>query len=220
MLHLKEFKNLSESEIINRILDGEKHLYEIIVRKYNPYLYKVGRSYNYNHEDTQDLMQETYIDAFKNLNQFEQRSNFKTWLTRIMLNNCYRKKEKAAFKNEVSEEYANEYATPLFGDDSSYDTGKQVRKEELKSIIENALGLIPEDFRMVFSLREINGFNVAETADLLNISEANVKVRLNRAKTMLRELLEKSHEILELYEFNLIHCDPFTAKLMNEIHSH
>src|SRR5690348_5991449 len=64
-------EKLTESEIINRIATGEKSLYELIVRRYNPHLYKVGRSYNYNHEDTQDLMQDTFIDAYRNLQQFE-----------------------------------------------------------------------------------------------------------------------------------------------------
>ena len=88
------FEKFTEAEIIRRILDGEKAMYEIIVRRFNPYLYKIGRSYNYNHEDTQDLMQDTFVDAYKNLLQFEGRSNFKTWIIRIMMNNCYRKGKK------------------------------------------------------------------------------------------------------------------------------
>lgn len=216
-MHHGETNHLNEDEIIGRIIAGEKSLYEVIVRKYNPYLYKVGRSYNYSHDDTEDLMQETYIDAFKNLKHFEGRSNFKTWMTRIMLNNCYRKKEKSSFKNEISDEDIDEKQTPLFSN-SDFDTAKQVRKDELKLIIENALSEVPEEFRMVFSLREINGFSVAETSELLNISESNVKVRLNRAKHLLREILEKSHEIPELYEFHLVHCGPFTSKLMDRVH--
>ena len=72
---------------------GETALYEIIIRRYNPYLYKTGRSYGYNHQDTEDLMQETFINAYTNLKKFENRSSFKTWVTRIMLNNCFQKKE-------------------------------------------------------------------------------------------------------------------------------
>ena len=60
----------SETDIIKQILAGDKSLYEIIVRRYNPYLYKLGRSFNFNHEDTQDLMQDTYIDAYRNLTNF------------------------------------------------------------------------------------------------------------------------------------------------------
>lgn len=212
---MESFEKYSEKEIIERILNGEKKLYEIIVRRFNPYLYKIGRSYNYDHENTQDLMQETYIDAYKNLQHFEGRSNFKTWIVRIMMNNCYRKKEKSNYKNEIMED-VNEQSTPMFTS-SSNDAHKVIHNRELGSIIENALESIPEDYRMVFSLREINGFNVAETADLLSISEANVKVRLNRAKEMLRNQLEKTYTASELYEFNLVYCDAMVERVMSKI---
>lgn len=213
---MKQFYQLTEAEIIRRILNGEKPLYEIIVRRFNSYLYKVGRSYNYNHEDTQDLMQDTYIDAFKSLAQFEQRSNFKTWLIRIMLNNCYRKKQKFSFKNEFAYETINENVTPMFTH-SNNDAQKEINSRELGHIIETSLAELPEDYRMVFSLREMTGLNVSETATLLNISEANVKVRLNRAKSMLRNQIEKSYAADELFEFNLCYCNPFTERVMNKI---
>ena len=102
---MQQFEKYTETEIIGRILKGEKALYEIIVRRFNPYLYKIGRSYNFNHEDTEDLMQDSFVDAYKNLSQFEGRSGFKTWIIRIMLNNCFRKKEKSSFKNEIMKEH-------------------------------------------------------------------------------------------------------------------
>ncbi|MBS1579183.1 MAG: sigma-70 family RNA polymerase sigma factor [Bacteroidetes bacterium] len=209
------FETLSETEITQRILDGEKPLYEIIVRRFNPYLYKIGRTYNYNHEDTQDLMQDTFIDAYKNLSQFEGRSNFKTWIIRIMMNNCYRKKQKLSFKNEIMQD-ANDASTPLFVS-SNNNTDKVVHNKELGNVIEKALEKIPFDYRVVFSLREISGLNVAETSELLNISETNVKVRLNRAKTMLREQLEKIYSANELYEFNLIYCNAIVENVMKKI---
>jgi RNA polymerase sigma-70 factor (ECF subfamily) len=212
MVSIEKF---TEAEIIGRVIEGEKALYEMIVRRFNPYLYKVGRSYNYNHEDTQDLMQETFIDAYKNLAQFESRSDFKTWIIRIMLNNCYRKREKASFKNEIMQD-VNDSSTPLFTS-ANNDTDKMVQNHELGHIIENALGKIPFDYRMVFSLREINGLNVAETASLINISEVNVKVRLNRAKAMLRDEIEKTYSTHELFEFNLIHCNAVVENVMKRI---
>lgn len=213
---VKQFEKLSEAEIIERILKGEKPLYEIIVRRFNPYLYKIGRSYNYNHEDTQDLIQDTYVDAFKSLSQFESRSNFKTWLIRIMLNNCYRKKEKFSFKNEYAQAEINENVKPMFNN-SNNDVNKHIHNRELGHIIEESLGKIPDDYRMVFSLREISGLNVAETASLLDISETNVKVRLNRVKSMLRNEIEKSYSADEIFEFNLIYCDALTEKVMRTI---
>ncbi|MBI2284123.1 MAG: sigma-70 family RNA polymerase sigma factor [Bacteroidetes bacterium] len=208
-------EQLTETEIIRRILNGEKALYEIIVRRFNPYLYKVGRSYNYHHEDTQDLIQETFIDAYKHLSQFEGRSEFRTWLIRIMLNNCYRKKGKASFTSEIMQEL-NDQAQPLFTN-ADTDTEKMVQNRELGHIIENALGKMPYDYRMAFSLREISGLPVAETASLLQISEANVKVRVNRAKTMLRREIEKTYSASELFEFNLVYCDRIVAQVMQQI---
>ena len=208
-------EKLTETEIILRIINGEKALYEIIVRRFNPHLYKIGRSYNYTHQDTQDLMQETFIDAYKNLFQFEGRADFKTWIIRIMMNNCYRKRSKSSFKNEIMQD-ANEYATPMFPNRNN-DTDKIIQNRELARIIESALGKIPFDYRMVFSLREINGLNVAETAEMLNITEANVKVRLNRAKTMLRGEIENTYSANELFEFNLIYCDAIVENVMKKI---
>lgn len=205
-------KELSEQEVIQRILSGDNALYEIIVRRFNPYLYKIGRSYNYNHEDTQDLMQDTFVDAYKNLSQYENRSSFKTWIVRIMLNNCFRKKEKFSFKNEIMQDI-NDHSKPMFQHEHS-DTQKIIHNRELGNVIENALSNIPEDYRMIFSLREINGFNVAETADLLQVSQANVKVRLNRAKAMLRTEIQKSYSARELYEFHAVYCNAMVEKVM------
>ncbi|MCB0708618.1 MAG: sigma-70 family RNA polymerase sigma factor [Chitinophagaceae bacterium] len=213
MVTLKEF---TEAEIIDRIIKGEKPLYEIIVRRYNPYLYKIGRSYNFNHDDTQDLMQDTYINAFKSLSQFEKRSNFKTWIIRIMLHNCYHKKQKSSFKNEITNEIINENAAPMFTH-SNNNTQHEIQNRELGHILEKTLLTLPEDYRLVFSLREINGLSVAETSSLLDISESNVKVRLNRAKAMMRAKIEKSYAAEELFDFNLRYCNPFTEKVMNII---
>ena len=89
------------------------------------------------------------------------------------------------FKNIITAEIT-ENSTPMFSNNQHTDTNNSVMNRELNFVIENALQQIPIDYRLVFSLREINGLNILETADALNISEANVKVRLNRAKSMLR----------------------------------
>ncbi len=205
----------NEACLIEEIIRGRKELYEIIIRKYNPYLYKIGRSYQYNHADTEDLMQDTFIDAYRNLNQFRGRSSFKTWITRIMLNNCYHQKRKSSYKNEIPRELYEE-SKPMYANTNDQ-TGRVVRSHELRHIVEEALMQLPLPYRMVFSLREMNQINVAETASLLDISEANVKVRLSRAKAMLREHIEKSYSPTDLFEFNLIHCDPMVERVMQEI---
>lgn len=215
---MKAFEQYTDIEIIQKILEGEFALFEILIRRNNSFLYKTGRSYNYNHEDTQDLMQDTFIDAYSNLIKFENRASFKTWIIKIMLNNCFRKKQKFSFKNEVANEISDK-SIPMFSNHPHTDTNKTVVNRELSLVIENALKQVPLDYRMVFSLREINGLNVLETAEALSISEANVKVRLNRAKTMLRKEIEKSYTAEDIFEFNLVYCDAITSNVMNKLKS-
>ncbi|HTO15008.1 MAG TPA: sigma-70 family RNA polymerase sigma factor [Edaphocola sp.] len=214
---METLEQLTEQEIISRIINGEQSLFELIVRRFNPYLYKIGRSYDYNHDDTQDLMQDTFVDAYKSLAKFEGRSSFKTWISRIMLNHCYKKRNKSSFKNEIMKEI-NENSKPLFHQ-SNQETSTIVQNNELGNIIEKALMQIPEKYRMVFAIREINNMSVAETAELLNITESNVKVRLNRAKTMLQEIITESYAAEELYEFHARYCDKMVNRVMNIINT-
>ena len=214
---LKQADTISEIELINRIRKGERELFEILIRRNNPYLYKLGMSYGYKHEDVEDLMQEAFIAAYINLEKFEARSSFKTWITRIMLNQCYQKAQKLSFKFEKANDILNEKTTPMFESNQSTDTYRSVLNNELSNVIGSALTSIPLEYRMVFSLRELNGMSTAETAEALDISETNVKVRLNRAKHMLREKVEKMYTPEDIFEFNLIYCDKIVDEVMKAI---
>lgn len=212
----KQFEQYSDMEIIHKVIGGEVELYEILIRRYNSFLYRIGRVYRYNHQDTEDLMQETYISAYCSLAKFENRSSFKTWFTRIMLNHCYQRKQKLSFKNEIITDdlqlaKSNVMLHP------SMNSEKVTANKELGRVLENAIHEIPEDYRLVFTLRELNGLSVAETAESLDISESNVKVRLNRAKTMLRTEIEKMYSPQEIFEFNLVYCDGMVKKVMEKI---
>ncbi|HET7117122.1 MAG TPA: sigma-70 family RNA polymerase sigma factor [Hanamia sp.] len=187
-----QFEKYSDLEIIQRIIEGDINLFEILIRRYDSFLYKIGRTYRYNHENTEDLMQDLYINAYTHLKKFENRSSFKTWLTRIMLNQCYQKKHKLSFKNEIiSDDIQNEKSSILFH--HSTNNEKIALNKELGRILENAIHEIPEGYRIVFSLRELNGLSIAETAEALHISENNVKVRLNRAKAMLQKKIKRMY---------------------------
>ena len=207
---------LPEDEIIRRILLGETGLFESLIKRSNSSLYKTGMSYGFNHHDVEDLMQESYISAYTNLSKFEYRASFKTWIIKIMLNHCHHKANKHSFSKEKPKDISqNEHTTPMFASNS--DTNKTVMNKELTRIIQNAILQIPADYRMVFSLREINGLSSAETAEVLDISQANVKVRLNRAKAMLRKQIEKIYTGEEIFEYNLVHCDKMVNRVMSVI---
>ena len=211
----KQLEQYTDKEVISQVVNGKDELYEILIRRYNSFLYKIGRTYRYNHQDTQDLMQETYINTYCNLNKFENRSSFKTWITRIMLNQCYQRRHKLSFKNEISsDDLLTEKSKVMFHHASNQNT---TVNKELGRVLENAIHEIPEDYRIVFTLRELNGLSVADTAAALTISEGNVKVRLNRAKAMLRSEIEKMYSPEEIFEFNLIYCDCMVEKVLAKI---
>lgn len=212
-----KFEKYSDPEIIQMINDGDVRLFEILIRRYDPFLYNIGRTYRYNHENTEDLMQDAYINAYCNLKKFENRSTFKTWLTRIMLNVCYQKKHKLSFKNEIiSDDIQNEKSNILFKHSTINE--KIAMNKELGHVLENAIHEIPEDYRIVFTLRELNGLSIAETAESLDITESNVKVRLNRAKGMLQKEIKKMYSAQEIFEFNLVYCDVMVNRVMDKIY--
>ena len=213
---INQGSTISDLEAIRRILAGEVTLFEILIKRNNASLYKIGMSYGFNHHDVEDLMQDTYINAYSNLSKFENRATFKTWIIKIMLNQCHHKAKKFSFKNERPKEISqNENITPMFS--SNTDANSSITNKELKEILQHAIFQIPMDYRMVFSLRELNGMSIAETAEALDITPSNVKVRLNRAKSMLRKQLEQMYSGENLFEYNLIYCDKMVEKVMGVI---
>lgn len=206
----------TDIEIIYKVINGDTNAFEDIIKRYDSFLYKIGRGYRYNHEDTQDLMQETYINIYKNLAKFENRSSFKTWITRILLNLCYQKKRKPSFINEelsLSTNTDRSDGMKAF----SHTVEKIAENKELGKVIEVSVNGIPEAYRMVFILREVNGMSIAETASALSLTESNVKVRLNRAKAMLKNVITKSYNATDIFEFNLIYCNSMILRVMQKI---
>jgi RNA polymerase sigma-70 factor (ECF subfamily) len=211
-------EKLSDSEVIADVLKGQTINYEVIIKRYNSTLYRVGRAYGFDHHSCEDLMQESYVDAFKNLGKFEERSSLKTWLVRIMINNCYHAKtSKRQFIDYIDIAENVEKLIPMASLHSN--TEKAVINRELARAVEVSLSKIPEIYRIVFTLRELDGLSVSESADLLQISESNVKIRLNRAKKLLQKEMLTMYSLEEVYSFNLVFCDRLTEKTMQEIYS-
>jgi RNA polymerase sigma-70 factor (ECF subfamily) len=104
----------SEEEIIRKIVDGETALFEILIRRYNSILYKIARSYNFDHEEAKDLLQETHIAAYQNLKKFESRSSYKTWIAKIMVNKCLYKLSYGKNKYELNHQIVDENSQPMF----------------------------------------------------------------------------------------------------------
>lgn len=207
-------QQLSDEEIVLEILEGNVPFFELLIRRLNPVLYKTGRGYGFNHQDTEDLMQEAFISCFQSISKFQNRSSFKTWIVRIMLNLCYHKVHDKKQINERNHQSLFFNSEPMGIKPQKTDP---LINKELNNVIEKSLQKLPDDYRISFTLRELTGLSVAETAELLHITATNVKVRVNRAKAMLRKEIEKTYAPEEIYEFNLVYCDKIVNAVMAKI---
>ena len=206
----------SDEEIVHKVVGGDILLFEILIRRYNSLLYKIARTYGFGHHDAEDLMQETHVCIYQKLAGFRGNASYKTWITKIHLHNCYHKANYGYNKYEhPDDEVISKEPTRIAAE--CFSTEKKVVNRELSNVLEKSLENLPLTYRSVFVLREVEGFSVAETAEILSITTINVKVRLNRAKTLLQQQLEKFYSSAELYEFNLVYCDGMVRKVLEKI---
>jgi RNA polymerase sigma factor (sigma-70 family) len=207
-----------DREIIDRIINGEPAWFEVLIRRNNPVLYKIARNYGYNHQDAEDLMQETYVSAYQHLGQFAGRASFKTWISKIMIYRClYKFQHGSDRKEQPASDFIQENAKPMLSAGKNLTPEHAVLGKEFSTMLEHALQTLPVGHRTVFLLRQVEGFSVAETAEMMSISEVNVKVRFGRAKAMLQKELEQFYTNTNLYEFNLIYCDKMVAAVFRAI---
>ncbi|MGX5820614.1 sigma-70 family RNA polymerase sigma factor [Chitinophaga lutea] len=199
---------LPDDVLIARILAGEKQLFGLLIRKYNQRLYRIGMSVLENEAEAEDAMQTAYINAYEHLPRFEGRAAFGTWLTRIMLNQCYDQKRKNRHTLTNFEQPDNfvVMGTPA----------NELANKELGNVLEEAIAQLPEKYRLVFVMREIEDMSVRETSATLDIEETNVKVRLTRAKAMLRQSLN-SYMKDRVYGFHLTRCDSMVSRVFNHL---
>ena len=210
----------SDDELIRSIVNGEIALFELLIRRYNSLLYKISRSYGFNHQDTQDLMQDAHVAAYENLKNFEGRSSYKTWISRIMVHKCLYRINNGHGKYEtVTANIALNGNQALFMK-QELKPDEYAANKELACILEKSLDNLPQIYRNVFVLRELENFSIKETAYLLNITEVNVKVRLSRAKNLLQQEISKAYSQSEVYSFNLIYCDVMVQRVFDRIQKH
>ena len=202
----------SDREVITGVAQGDREMFEVIVRRYNPQLYRVGMAYLRNHAQAEDAMQNAYLKAFLQLSRFAGGAAFSTWLTRIMINECLMLIRSQ--KRHAPEAEAGLAAERESDDRPALDV---LNAKETKALLEQSIGSLPQNHRAVYVLREIQQMSTAEAAACLGISEANVKVSLHRAREGLKARLLATAAALELFDYSAAYCDPMTARVMAAI---
>ncbi len=203
--------DLTDHEAVEGVVRGNLEMFEVIVRRYNPRLYRVGMAYLRNHAQAEDAMQNTYLKTFLNLGHFEGAAAFSTWITRIMINGCLMiiRRQKISPPGVIDPDR-------LASDEESFAPPARdlLNTNELKALLEQSIQTLPRVHRAVYILREIQQLSTAETAACLGMSAANVKVSLHRAREGLKIQILKTAAGLELFEYLAPSCDPMTARIM------
>ena len=156
---------LSDEEIVRRIIDGERPLFEILMRRYNQRLFRVTRSIVTNDLEAEDIIQDAYVRAYEHLTQFQGRARFSTWLTKIAIYEAYARVRRVDYQKADSISALEVQGMSFTAD--GRDPEQQIYDGELKMVLERAFDKIPEDYRSVFMLREVEGLSTAETAECL-----------------------------------------------------
>jgi RNA polymerase sigma-70 factor (ECF subfamily) len=175
----------TDEEVVKRVKAGETALYEIIMRRYNQRLYRVSLAIVRDRSEAEDVIQDAYVRAYRHLDQFEERAPFSAWLTRITVNEALARVRKQGRNEQLNEtEAGGEWHMKIA--DAALDPEQSASRTELGALLEEAVLGLPEQYRTVVMLRDVEDMSTSETASALEISEENVKVRLHRGHAMMR----------------------------------
>ena len=189
---MPQITNRTEAEMIAAILAGEIQLYHELIHPHERSVYIMALSYMKNETDAEDVVQEAFVRAFRKLSSFRAESKFSTWLMSITINEA-----RTRLRNQ-----ARVWMYPLDqlpDEDKGISPGllrdwreipsEALEREEVRNLIRRAVEQLPDIYREVFLLRDVEELTVSETAETLNISITSVKVRLHRARLMLQKQL-------------------------------
>lgn len=209
---------LTDEEIIRRILLGEKELYELLLQRYNQTIFRTIRSY-LAEEDVEDTMQDAYVKAYEKLNTFQFQSAFSTWLIKIAINEALqviRKKKRSRIIRLHEPPTDSESGNPATGV-APVNPEKKILHQEAMVLLETSISQLPEKYRIIYILREIEGMPNPEISACLDLSESNVKVRLHRARQLLRDMLLSGTRDVPVFEFGNQRCERMVKRVMERI---
>lgn len=191
-----------ERQIIERARSGDRNAFAKIVRAYEDLIFSFSFKVCRDREKAEETVQDTFINIYRKLNQFNWKSKFTTWLYSIVVNNCLMKRRKNKLREAtlsidtpegfMSDPLHNEKGNMIQTIPSWKETPDAVvLNKELRELLDRAIHKLPMDYRVVFILRDVEGKSAAETAKIMQLSIPAVKSRLHRARAFLREQLHE-----------------------------
>lgn len=214
-----EAYTLTDEDVVLKVLEGEKELFEILMRRHNRRLFRVARSILQNDSESEDVVQDAYVRAYAHLGSFEGRSKFATWLTRIAIYEALSRKRRDRRIGSMEVEVLADGDPRDLSGRTNRSPEQQAIDDQLRAVIERAIDRLPLHYRTVFMLRDVQGMDTTETAECLGIQEQAVKTRLHRARKALKGFLEVSVGVGAEKVFNFLgpRCDRIVARALAAI---
>jgi len=207
--------SLPDREVVGRVVAGDQGLFEILMRRHNQRLFRVARGILGDDAEAEDVAQEAHVRAYRELASFRGDAEYSTWLTRIAVHEAMARARKRRRLVAVDDpEPPAEDPRP-----ADADPERRLENRELQAAIGRAVDALPAPLRTVFVLREVEGLSTQETADALALTAENVRVRLHRAKSALRESLDNAigRETRRLYLFAGDRCDRIVDRVFARV---
>jgi RNA polymerase sigma-70 factor (ECF subfamily) len=206
----------SDEAVLARVRDGQIEEFAVIMRRYNQRLFRVARAIIRDADEAEDVVQHSYLSAYAHLHQFVGGAAFSTWLTRIVINEALGRTR----AQRRSRKLENGDATPDWCAGASVPSPEDSASgAEIGHLLETAIDALPEAYRAIVVLRELEGLSTQQAAECLSISEEAVRVRLHRARTLLRASLAQrlGAAASEVFSFGGERCDRTVAHVLSRI---
>jgi len=212
----REASALSDEQIVQRVRAGDTEVFAVLLRRHNQRVYRAARSVLRDDTEAEEIAQEAWVRAFEHLDQFAGRGRFPMWVTRIALYEAWAHARRGRKGLGVPKSGADEMASAKVCSD---DPERAASDREVHGFIEAAIDSLPEKYRLVFILREVEGLSTAEAADSLKLSLVTVKTRLHRARALLRRqlLALAGPGIAGSFRFLGRRCDRIVGAVMRRI---
>jgi RNA polymerase sigma-70 factor (ECF subfamily) len=222
-LQYKDLEILDDAELVRLALGNNGEAFRIIMQRHNRKLYRVARSVVQDDGEAEDVVQEAYVRAFGSLRQFRGDSSLATWLTRIALNEALGRlrRQRPVVDLEVldaeSPDRSRIIPFPMMPADT--DPERTAAQHQIRHLIERAIDSLPEIFRVVFVMRDVEDMSIEETAEFLGLHPTTVKTRLHRARRLLRQALDEqlASTLTEAFPFDGKRCQQMADRVLERL---
>lgn len=216
----QDFAGMDEVGLVHHARAGEREAFRVIMQRANQRLFRVARGVVQDDSEAEDIVQETYVRAFTNLASFRGEASIFTWLTRIAINEANgrlrKRRENVGLEAVEAAQSRGAHVIMFPLTDASMTPELDTARTQVRHVLEQAIDELPDDFRVVFIMRDVEGCSIAETAAALGIRGQTIKTRLHRARRLLRAAISErlASSVIDAFMFMGARCERMSENVL------